>query len=542
MDGKAIVAQVSKLQSQRYTVDQQYDLIKRLVVPYRGNFFRENPTEHSIEWRENREIYDSTAVMANITLSASLHASLTSSAFQWFSFGFRNDELNENQEAKAWLQECAKRCYNALQDSNFNLEASETYLDLTSYGTSIIFGEVQEEDGDFNEFVFQSIPVEQCYYEQDHRGRLVRFFRKLRWTAEMIRQKFPDTPLPSYVQAKYDRKDPEADIEVIFAVYKENANKDADTSKPLAPANRPYQYKYILAKDATELGSGGYYEMPAFVPRWRKTADSKFGNSPAMAAMPDILTVNRLVELVLVSLEKVVDPAIITTERGLLTQLDLGPSGVNIVKKMGEMDIFESKARFDVAELNREKLQLSINKAFYVDQLELKDSPAMTAMEVRVRYELMQRLLGPTLGRLETDFLNPLVSMTFNSLFRYGKLPDPPQAVIESDAQMDINYIGPLNRAQKSDKVASIQNFVANIVPMAEVKPEVLDIPDFDAIVKEMADADDIPAKLLRTEAQIRKDRADRAEAAKTAQRAELMRMTGEGVQALNGAQQQSVQ
>lgn len=540
MDGKQIKKQVDKLKSERTTVDNQWELIKKFVTPYRGNFFKDIMTEHSIEWRENREIYDSTAVMANITLANSIHGSLTSPSFRWFYFGFRNEELNQDGDAKEWLEECANITYSTLQDSNFNIEASETYTDLTSYGTSVIMEEVIEDGtGKFEELIFQSIPVEQCYYEVDHRGKLVRIYRLMQWSAEQIFQRFPDAPLPSKVQAKYDAKDPTADIKVIFCIYQRPDKMSADIASKLTPENRPYGWKYVLYDDSSELGMGGYYEMPAYVPRWRKTADSKFGNSPAMVALADILTVNRLVELILASCEKVVDPAILTTERGLLTDLDLGPSGLNIVRKMGEMEVFESKARFDVSSLERSQLQLAIRQAFYVDQLELKDSPAMTAMEVRVRYELMQRLLGPTLGRLEHDFLNPMVSMTFNNLYRYGKFPTPPASVAESgeSAAMDIQYIGPLNRAQKADVVASIQSWLATVAPMADFKPEVLDIPDFDEIVRHLADLEGVPTKLTQTNKEVTAMRTERQAQEQVAQNAALMQEVGKGAQAMNEAE-----
>ena len=149
------------------------------------------------------------------------------------------------------------------------------------------------------------------------------------------------------------------------------------------------------------------------------------GNSPAMIALPDIMTLNQLVELIIRSSEKVVDPATLVTERGLISDLDLTPGGMTVVRDIeGSVKPYESRARFDVSELQREKLKDSVNRAFYVDQLQLKDSPAMTATEVQVRYELMQRLLGPTLGRLMSDFLDPLLSRTFSIMYRNGALPE----------------------------------------------------------------------------------------------------------------------
>jgi hypothetical protein len=530
MDGKTIIAKVGELHSLRSTVEDQWEIIKQLVTPYRGNFFDTASGEGSIEWRENRRIFDSTAVNANNTLASSLHGALTSPAIRWFDLTFRADDLNANKEAREWLEECSKIIYRALQDSNFNLEANETYLDLTSYGTSVIVEEVLESPTqEFEELVFQSVPVEQVYFEQDHRGRVNRLYRKLRWSPLQIKTKFGDK-IPDSIKDMVDaEKTADNQIEIIFAIYPIDKNKDADTSKPLTPENRPFGYKYVLRNGGEMLGEeGGYYEMPAFIPRWRKTSDSMWGNSPAMSALPDILTLNQLVELILTALEKVVDPAILTTERGLLTDLDLGAGGVNIVRKMDELAPFESRSRFDVAELHRDKLQQSIRSAFHVDQLELKESPAMTATEVQVRYELMQRLLGPTMGRLQNDYLDPMIQLTFNNLFRYGQFPEVPQVIVDADSTMDVMYSGPLARAQKADVAGSVERWIGGLAQLAEVNPELLDIPDWDAIAKHTAMLQGVPAKLIKTDTAIKELRRERADAQKEQQQAEVDKTQGE--------------
>jgi len=242
-----------------------------------------------------------------------------------------------------------------------------------------------------------------------------------------------------------------------------------------------------------------------------------------MAAMADVMTLNYLVELILASLEKVVDPAIMTTERGLLSSLDLGPAGVNVLRRMDELAPFESRARFDVSELHREKLQASIRQAFYVDQLELKDSPAMTATEVSVRYELMQRLIGPTLGRLKVEFLDPLIRTHFSTLYRYKKLPPLPEELGQAGrAILDITYTGPMSRVQRSDQAQSITQTLASVLPVAEAKPEILDVFDFDETARTLHDLYQAPAAMLASDMKIKKVRDERKQKMEQMRQAEL--------------------
>lgn len=537
MNELEIKKKLEALKTERSNIEHVWELVEQFCVPFRGEFFHDETSENSVDWRM-RDVYDSTAIMAVQTLASSIHGSLTSPSFQWFDFRFRNDELNTKAEYKKWLQEATRRTYFALQDSNFNLEANECYTDIASFGNSVIVEEMEgdELDGNTN-LVFNAIPLKEAYFEEDHKGKICNFYRCLSWTSIKLREKFGEENLPDYVKADLDSE--RAGIkkyDVIFCIYKRKDAKDVDTSKILSPEARPYGYKYIMAKDCSLLQTGGYYEMPAFIPRWRRNTSSKWGHSPAMASLPDILTLNELVELTLRSLEKVVDPAIMTTERGLLSDLDLASGGLTVVRSKEDVWPFESRARFDVADLQTEKLRSSIRSAFYVDQLELKESPAMTATEVQVRYELMQRLLGPTLGRLESDFLSPMLERTFMMLLRAGKLPDLPEGL--QNAELDIQYVGPLTSAQKIDQAAKAERWLQNMGGIAQIDPSVLDIIDIDAIARGLADTLNIDAKYIRSSEKVNAIRKQRQQQQQEMMQLEQAKMAGDAGQSVGKAAQ----
>jgi hypothetical protein len=536
MDGKDIVKRFDMLVSQRKTVEDVWDVINKLVVPFRGDFFRDINSEHAVTWRDNREIFDSTAVDAAGTLAASIHGSLTSPAIRWFELAWREDVLNDDKDARAWLEASAHKCFLALQDSNFNLEANETYIDLVSYGTSMIIEEVEEKNGKFQKLNFQSVPVEETWFEQDHTGQANRSYRRYMWTVDQIATKFGKEALPESMQKMVENpQSMDKKYRVILCIYPREDKKNANISKVLAPKERPWGMKYVLHKDSFELGEeGGYYENPAFIPRWRKTSKSMWGHGPAMIALPDILTINSLVELILKSTEKVVDPPTKVTERGLLSDLDLEPAGLTVVRTMDSMEPYESGARFDVSQLQREQLKQSIRSIFYVDQLELKESPAMTATEVQTRYELMQRLLGPTLGRLQSDYLDPLVQRTFNILYRAGQFDELPATVTDSGSgELDIIYTGPLVRAQRADIAQGVSRWVASLAELGEIVPEVLDIPNWDAIGKELGSLEGVPAKLMNSDAEIKRERKKKQDAMARTQQGLEDEQVGKGTQAL---------
>jgi len=66
------------------------------------------------------------------------------------------------------------------------------------------------------------------------------------------------------------------------------------------------------------------------------------------------------------------------------------------------------------------EMQQQIRSRFYTDELQLKDSPQMTAMESQIRYELMQRILGAPLNHLCVAQYSGVTSLsaTASSCFR----------------------------------------------------------------------------------------------------------------------------
>ena len=507
MDGDEIVRRFNVLHSDRKTVEQQWQAIEQFVAPFKGKFFKENSGEHGIEWHSSRGIYDATAVQAHIQLAASLHGALTNPAIRWFDFEWRDKATRSNHEAKIWLEAASKRVFDELQDSNFNLEANNVYRSLTSFATAAITEEPNADIGeDWAGVTFTSVPIKQVYFEPNDKGQCVNFYRLLSWRASKIVGKFGYENCPEEVQQAYD-KNTDAPIEIIFCAFTRH-DKLNQRDKMLTPENRPYGWSYVMRNKKTEIQSGGYYEMPAYVARWELTDESMWGNGPAHYALADVLTLNQLVELDLKSREKVIDPAILYGERALLNTLDLGPGAQNACRDPSQVRAFESAARFDAVESTIVRLQSAVRKYFYIDQLELKESPAMTATEVQVRYEMMQRLLASTMSRLKEDFLDPLLQRTFNLLFRAGELGDLPSG-LNGFADYDVAYIGPLSRSMKFDQSASIERWITQLQLIAQMGGEatkVTLVPDYDAIARGAAEQLNLPAEYMRPKKAVEAD------------------------------------
>jgi hypothetical protein len=256
--------------------------------------------------------------------------------------------------------------------------------------------------------------------------------------------------------------------------------------------------------------------------------------------LPTAKLLNALQEADLNAVEKVVDPPVLVTERGLMSDLLHKAGGVTVVRDIERsLKPLVSGARFDVTADKIQLYQQMIRHALHEDELTLKDSPAMTATEVQVRYELMMRVLGSTLSRIESGALSPTILLVVAMMLRAGRIEPPPQGVVLKRATVDIEYLGPLARAQRTDDVASIERLAAFVAQLAKLGVLVADeVFDAAAAVRQIAKRLNCPAEVLLSPEEQRKRRNDRLEAMAKAQRAELARAHGEAASAVGQGQQ----
>lgn len=544
MNERNLISRFEALATQRKTPEQTWDLIEKFIMPIRGGkFFQTQSSEHEIDFRRP-EIYDDTALIGADTLAAAIHGSLTSPAIRWFDLRFRDDALNSQNDAQRWLEDTRDKIYNALYDSNFDMEIAESYLDLVGFGNTCLIEEV-ENDTVWDGIEFGTVPIREVYFEGDGKGTVLNFYRRLQMTALQMVEKFGDD-VPEGIKEKSEQAGQnDHKMDIIYCIYKRFDVEEVPVGQIVAADKRPYGTKYIMREGATLVGKeSGAYEMPAFMAQWRKTSGSQWGYGCGNLAIPTVTTLNTFVELVITSAEKVIDPAIMTTERGLVSDLDLTSGGVTVVRDLERsMKAFESGARFDVSAMQMEDLRQQIRSIFRLDQLELKESPQMTATEASIRYELMNRILGPTLGRIETGILNPVVERTFNIMLRAGQFMDLPDSL--QGAEINIEYTGPLARAQKMDNVAAYERWLGTIGQLGEMFPALLDLPDTDAIGREIARDLGVPATGVKGEDQVKKERKEKEDAQKAMQAAQIQeqqgnanKAVGEGQQALNPPQE----
>jgi hypothetical protein len=531
MDGITIRKRFDSLESQRQTLDNTLERIENYVVPYRGDFFKPLLSEQEVEWRR-RGIFDSTAPIAADLLASSIHSNLTSPMIPWFQLRFRDNALNQQDAAKEWLELTQDQIWQTLRESDFNMEIAEIYLDLVSFGTAILFQE-EINDAKWEGLTFTALPIRDCYFEHGADDKVLRVYRRLRYTKLQLMDKFPDYDFGEIPDSNedgggsVDRKH-----EVIFCVYKRD--EVTTVKERMKPTARPYGYKYILHDSSEEIEEGGYYDMPAHVVRWKKVSGSRWGHSPAFVALSDIMQLNTTVAQSSEARAKEIDPPMKTTERGVLGDLDLLPGGLTMVSEMEELDRLLPPHQWMIADAEIMRLQESIRSTFYVDKLELKESPAMTATEVLARLDKQQRQFAPTLGRMEADLLDPLIEWTYDALLRRKLLPKMPEGMEVAD--LDIEYTGPIPRSMKNEEAQGTSLWLSEMAGYAQIIPEMVDIVNTDKLARGLGYARGVPAAYMNDEKEVAAIREQRAEQQEQARQMQLMEQAGKGLKDIGSA------
>jgi hypothetical protein len=238
-----------------------------------------------------------------------------------------------------------------------------------------------------------------------------------------------------------------------------------------------------------------------------------------MTVLADVKMLNEMSKTVIRAAHKIVDPPLLLQEDGALAAFDLRPGALNYggVDEQGRQLVhaLQTGARVDIGMDMMDQRRKVINDAFLVTLFQiLVESPQMTATEAMLRAQEKGALLAPTMGRQQSELLGPLIERELDILAHAGALPPMPQPLLEAGGVVDVEYVSPLNRAQRSEEGVAILRTLEGVTPLAQVNPSVLDIFDPEAIARELADINGVPQKVLRTKDQVAAIAAQKAQTA----------------------------
>jgi hypothetical protein len=119
------------------------------------------------------------------------------------------------------------------------------------------------------------------------------------------------------------------------------------------------------------------------------------------------------------------------------------------------------------------------------------------------------RLLGPVLGRLQSELLKPLIDRAFAILMRRNLFAQAPDFLSGQD--IEIEYVSPLAKAQKSTELSSIMRAIEIMGSLSNVAP-VFDHINMDKLVRHLTSIVGVPQKILKPQSELDAERQAQAQ------------------------------
>ena len=496
---KSTLDRFEAMKAARNPWEARWREIARYVAPTRDDF--QTGAASMGRPPEEPKLFDATAGIAAESLASGIYGLMTNPASPWFSLSTQHADLEQDAQVRAWFREVEAAIRHALSagGNRFYSQVPDFFRDLAAFGTGVFYVDQRRnrQTGAWEGLNFFARPLSEVFVDQDANGEVDTVYRRFTLTARQVRQSWPQAELPKIDKALEQGQGDQA-ISLLHAV---EPNLDYQPNKAGA-AGKAFTSRYINLQDDSLIAAGGYQELPYQVARWTVSRGSLYGASQAMLALPDIRTINAMAKTSLLAAQKSVDPPILVPNEVGMQGLKIHPGAVIVGgldasgRRMYEPITLGSDVKISLEMENQRRG--AIKEAFHASLLMMMDAPKMTATEFLGRQDENMRLLAPYLGRVQNEFLDPLLRRVYALLARAGQIPTPPPA-IASRPGFKISYQSPLARAQRTTEANAIMRSYQALAPLAESAPQVMQHFDIDKAARSVAEAFGVPDGVLKS-------------------------------------------
>ena len=503
LTGPNLLKRFSKAKAGRANWEDLWQDIYDLVLPAREGFYEATPGEERTE-----EIFDETALVSLADFISRIHQGIIPAHLMWFRLepGPEITDPQQRKELQAQLDAVGEFIWEAIVNSNFINEAQEVLTDLAVGWGSLIIN-----DGiDGKLLSFKCIPQSHCFWDTGGPNKEVDGVFRIREKVKIndIKLIWPDAKISDALQGKL-RGDPDAMTNLVEASYRDWSKKDTPT----------YCYQVVagedksLVLDSEERGLGA---RPYVTPRWSVAAGEVYGRGPLVAALPAIRTTNLVTEMILENSQMAISGLWQVDDDGTINvdNVEIVPGAVYARPPDSRgLEQTDSPSNFNVADIVLSNQQENIRKALFAENLGPVDQTPRSATEIAARMQnLAEQTAGPS-GRLKTEWLDKMIQRIVWLFTRAGILEMP----MVDGRQVRVIAKSPLARAQKFEEIERIRGFAGDVIGMLGPQAAQLFLNQ-EEMVEELQSKWEVPAGVVRSEAERERMMGEMAEAAEQMQ------------------------
>jgi len=485
-----------------------------------------------------------TAVMK---LASSYMSYITPMGQKWFAYApwkqHRYENETELEEATDALNRASDDVFEECEKSNLYNELFPAFYDLACTGTTLIYCEF---DADIQELKFKHHPVGTFDLGPEGTQKVAIDFKM---TAEQIADTFPDVSLPGSVLAALREGSTNAFTITQYVKPRSGADETFDAVDSLT---WPFANIYVLQDEQILLKEDGYQEFPFAVLRFTRTGNQVYGVSP-------LLGVEKLIDQILdmetacveAAKRRAIPPVLVPPDmRG---QVSLGAGQQTIVPRhyINSSMPREWALSSDTREL-LEQLAMKgkhLNDAMFITFLEVisgvEDSHQMTATEVQAREaEKVMAYVQPFV-QFTTDW-KPMQKRIFAECARHDLIDtEDLQEAMAGDEEAryltmpKVAYLGRMAQALQRAQLTNTDTSAARLIELANMmqNPDLLMFVNWEKLGKGQAIANGMPARYMRSRAEVEIERQKLLERQQQTQQAETNLVNAEAAaQSANAA------
>jgi hypothetical protein len=502
------------LQEERKKREPDWKEVQTLVAPSVYNW--DNPLE-KIPQRPKRFTSRPTHFLK--TLASGIIGYSISPNIVWMKLGFEDSKNTDLYGAKDWLEAVERILYAEFKRSNLYAQAKKFVDFSASYGHSVMLIDEQAID---DRLRFMTIKISEAYLDTNEYDEVDTVFRRFTMTLRNMASFFGEENLSE--SRKEDLKDKRKwnnEATVIHAVYpRQEFDEDAFGSKLM-----PYASVYLDEAQDHILLESGYGEFPYAVFIWDPIIGTAYGESPAIHALDDIRLLNKIDESRIKIAQLSSDPPL-NIPNEMKGFENVVPHGYNYYITQGEtISPINVGANYPISLDINQAIENRVKDWFHVDfflMLQHEGGKTKTATEVMELQGEKAAVLSDLVVALN-GALQQIIRRGFNILWRQRKIPPPPASLMESGAQLKVDFTGPLAQAQKKyHEAGGIAQSIQLAGAVGQIAPEALDVINFDQLLKTGLEGAGVSEKIINEDEDIEKIRQARAQAQAQAQQQQL--------------------
>lgn len=471
---------------------------------------------------ENRhvQVYDSTATISAGRFANRLQQALFPPGQRWCKLALPPELAAEDaaQQVQVDLEAATELLFRHMHASNFDMVANEWAQELGAGNAVLLIenGRLGTKRLNAPLLRFQAIPSGMVGYDEGPFGIVEGIFSTQKLQARLVRRTYPDaTALPDAI-ARAEREAPEQECELLVATYYD-------------PEDDLFRFDVIHVPDKARFVERDYRTNPWVVTRWTKAPGETHGRGPLTMALPDIRTVNKLVELMLkagsiavAGVWTAVDDGVLNPANVRITPGAVIPVRSNGTQGMGpSLRALDFPADFQLNEALQDKLTTRIRQVLFDDPLPPEVQVGLTATEVIERVRRFQSDTG-AFGRLTADAAVPIVTRCIDILEQAGEFSGPRfQGLLEAlrNDAIRVQSTSPLAQAQDRADVQAIMGFVSGAAQLGDFGQAMLRAGiDPDRAGRLVSERSGVPASVIPNKQELAQQREEADDAATTQQ------------------------